>query len=567
MKLYRIFLVSCIFVMVTCRCIAQTRGDSLPLHDARVPDMAREDCGERTLKDTFAERFETYTPKTVVYVYDFAQDVSRRKFYKVTKVKKNGVWRLNANPVDLNTEWLKPGADVYLKVVNINRYLYDISITANPPGPPAGAGSLLVRNFLGDSIILGPYLGAFINDPAILDLIKDDPGLRELYRMVEYFLRLYYEWDEHMQKAYSPCYVFPCCDSMELASYQRRRPTYLELVNLLIQIRKQTVDLSRAFYVSKQLLATASAKLDDCNKRQNSVDSVKKLLDPPGKDSTEQKKVLNGLKSKLCSTAEISDYKATVAKYTAMVASVTSINDLLVHLPTEADLRKMDIFLENMVKSENEQLYPLEPGPNGLDLYLNIRSKDSLFSYLSKPYPDTISAHRFIPVLGRALLSFSLGPFTGFPKYLENATYAWQRLPDNTNTVRDTGNYILVQSAFTHPVLGFAAMGNLEWKVSSGSFGLGFSGGAGLTIESNPRLTGLAGGSLFLGNWRQAVLTLGVAATSINRLTNNLQTVADKQVAYVTQQPITYYKELRIGAFVSLTFTPFHLPKHFANGK
>jgi hypothetical protein len=270
--------------------------------------------------------------------------------------------------------------------------------------------------------------------------------------------------------------------------------------------------------------------------------------------------VSDSLTQRLCKPADIAAYQAKIAKLSSMLASINYVVGILSRLPVESDLQKMNIFLANMIKSNQEELIPLEVGPNGLDLNLNIRDRDSVVIPLSLARIQPVKFHQFIPVIGKAQLSFSLGPFAGLPKYLGNSTYAWQQLANNVNVVQPGNNYILVQSGYTHPALGIVAMANLEWKWCK-SFGLGPSGGIGLSVEQNPRLAGLAGGSLFLGNWRQLVITAGVAGMGINRLANNWQTVADKQVIYTTQPALSYYKELRVGAFVAMTFTPFPL-KH-----
>jgi hypothetical protein len=514
-------------------------------------------CGDRNIANHFGEDPKTYTSKTVVYVYDFSQDVTRRKFYKVWQ---KGGKDFQATPVDMNSESLKPGQDVYLKVVNVNRFLYDVNLSKDPISYEPGPGTLLTKNFLGDSMVLGAWLGAFVNDADIQKLTDDNADLKRLYKKIKHFLVSYGSWDQVALEAYNPCKVFGCCTEVPTL-------TYSEALKALAEIRTETVDIATLFDQANDLLTKYQGDLKNCQDAQSKLSDLNTAIGKK-EPTEEQKKQKEALTKQLqaCSDATIASYNEKMKKLTAMVACIGSVTDLLAHLPTEADLKKMTIFLDNMVKSNEEVIFPLEVGPNGMEFYLNVQSRDSIFSYFGLPPYDHPPIHQYVPVLGRAMLNFSLGPFTGFPKYLENVTYAWQRLPDNTGTVGDTGNYILVQSAYTHPVLGLAVMGNLEWKLCSKSLGLGFSGGAGLTIESNPRLTGLAGGSLFLGNWRQVVLTVGVAVLGVNRLANNWQTVADKQVAYTSPQALGYYKELRVGTFVALTFTPFHLSKHVTNG-
>ena len=514
-----------------------------------VQAQAKDTCGERTIHNKFGERPETYTKKTVVYVYDFSQKSERRKFYKVFKKGDT----LRAEPVDLNSEYLKSGSDVYLKVVNINKFLYNLYLSKNEAADKAGPGPLVTKNFLGDSMILGSWLGAFVNDADIKKLTDDNGDLKSLYQKIDTFLYKYDSLNAEALTAYNPCKVFVCCDTP-------RDWGYLDLVKRLIDIRTETVDISTLLDKVKDLLKTNTANLNDCNNKQKKLDKLIDSIRSETKATPQQQHDSAILASQLCKGDDISNYKAKIEKLSAMVAAMSSVNNLLAHLPTESDLKQMIVFLNNMVKSDGEGLYPLEVDANGLVLYLHIRPRGGIDSYFSRA-PDSIPVvHRFIPVLGRPFLNFSFGPFVGFPKNLENVTYTWQQLPDNTNTVRPTGNYLLVQSGYTRPPLGFAAMANFEWKCVR-SLGLGVAGGAGLTFESNPRLTAMAGGSIFIGNWRQLAITAGILAMEVNRLANNWQTVADKGIVYTTEPPISYYKELKAGGFISLTFTPFSIRK------
>ena len=81
--------------------------------------------------------------------------------------------------------------------------------------------------------------------------------------------------------------------------------------------------------------------------------------------------------------------------------------------------------------------------------------------------------------------------------------------------------------------------------------------GVGLTIERDPRVAGLAGLSLFLGDSRQFAFTVGLAGMQVDKLNNNWQNVSDKQVIYTTEPQIEYYKEGKTGVFMAISYTPF----------
>jgi hypothetical protein len=505
-----------------------------------------DDCGARaTIDNKFGEEISSYTKRTVVYVYDFYQEKGQGKFYKV-RLKGSA---LDAQAVDLNAEHLKPGADVYLKVVNINKLMYDISVgtatAASEPQPMILRG----RDLYGDSLILRSWLDGIDNDDPDIQQLIDDAHLRRLYLSFDYFIDQYSRLDQRVVDAYDPCHFAPCCEQVHL-------PSLDQLVDEVLEIKARAMDIAVLSDKVSAVLKTTKAVVDACQKTKNRLDTLSKL-DTPTKAQLNE---IADLNKKICQDADVTANQAKITRLTAMLASLNKVTALLARLPTEGDLKKMIIFLENMVKSNQETLIRLEVGPNGLCFNLNIQARDSVVIPLSLPRNPPVNIQQFIPVIGKAQLSFSLGPFSGLPKYLSNTTYAWQQLANNVNTVQPGANYILVQSGYTHPALGMAAMTNVEWKVCR-SVGLGLSGGAGLSVEQNPRLAGLAGGSLFLGNWRQLVITAGVAGIAINRLTNDWQTVADKQVIYTTQPALSYYKELRVGGFVSMTFTPFPLRK------
>jgi hypothetical protein len=66
---------------------------------------------------------------------------------------------------------------------------------------------------------------------------------------------------------------------------------------------------------------------------------------------------------------------------------------------------------------------------------------------------------------------------------------------------------------------------------------------------------------LCFGDLRQFTITGGFAGMQVNKLTNNFQTIADNQTIYSSKPNIDYYKEFKVGGFISLTYTPFKVYK------
>jgi hypothetical protein len=196
-----------------------------------------------------------------------------------------------------------------------------------------------------------------------------------------------------------------------------------------------------------------------------------------------------------------------------------------------------------------------------LDLTISIATKDSILKVKSaEPIPQYYRTTPIqIPIIGKTFVSFSSGSFIALGKNLQNKTYAWQETLGNNNTVVDS-SYTLVESGYTLPPMGFCALGNLEWKVTR-SFGLGGSAGVGLSIEKSPRLAYLGGLSMFFGDLRQFTITGGFVGMQVNQITKNYQTVADNQVIYTSKPNVEYYKEFKVGGFISFTYTPFKIYK------
>ena len=53
----------------------------------------------------------------------------------------------------------------------------------------------------------------------------------------------------------------------------------------------------------------------------------------------------------------------------------------------------------------------------------------------------------------------------------------------------------------------------------------------------------------------------GCGKTTLMTLINNFQTIADNQTIYSYKPNIDYYKEFKVGGFISLTYTPFKVYK------
>src|ERR1700733_6085647 len=273
---------------------------------AGVAKGQNNDCGARsTIDNKFGEEKSSYTKKTVVYVYDFYQEKGQGKFYKV-KLKKGDT--LGAVPVDLNAEHLKPGADVYLKVVNINKLMYDISV-----GAPAASGEqqpmiLKGRDLYGDSLILRTWLDGIDNDdPGIKQLI-DQADLSRLYLSFDYFIDEYSRLDQRVVDAYDPCKPAVCCPV--------NPPSLDRLVEEILNIKARAMAIAILSDKVSAVVKATKAVVNACQKTKNRLDTLIKL-DTPTKA---QQKEYADLKKKECQDADVTANQAKITKLTAMLA-------------------------------------------------------------------------------------------------------------------------------------------------------------------------------------------------------------------------------------------------------
>ena len=317
-----------------------------------------------------------------------------------------------------------------------------------------------------------------------------------------------------MTDAYNPCYVFPCCDPNDTLQFE------------YLADRLDSIQENAAIYVNAFDNASQELQQLQSNKQPKS-DSLKN-------DSVQK----------------ATTYKNTIGTYGWIVS-------LLANLPSEPDIRKAIVFVNNMVQRNIQELYPLNTEGSYLDLTINIRTKDSIIQFFSIPLYNDPPLHYRLPILHKPFITFSAGPFVGPDTRLKNKTYAWQAIPDNTNAVQPGSSYILVENGYTELPFGFCLYGNLQWRLFR-NLGIGPSGGIGLTVQSHATITPLAGGSLFLGNIGQLVITGGVMGLGINTLSNQWKDVYTLQTVYSAPQPLSYYKEFKFGAFFSITYTPLH---------
>ncbi len=586
---------------------SSTRGISTSC----VPTQPTDSCREvKSYDNFFGENVKYYDKRKIVYVYDFNKDPSKREFYKITK--KNGALKIEV--VNFNKETLTSGKNVKFKIYNINKFMYDVSIADSVIHFDSEPSALFTRLFLGDSTLLGSLIGTF-SDNIKLQANQDDA--KSLMEKISCFVDKYNWLRKTALDALNPCYTFPYCYSIDYAEFLNslseikaqednvkrklnKAKNDVQACNNQIKLKvKVENDIKNLnFAISKlnirfEELNSKNASLsNNINKIKDEVKLIEsQIFFSKGADSLTKKAQLARLGTELTSKSiELATNRIDIAKVrknkdSLEIVKETFVNSidtiefdisgacnsdiqdmidaleisdyLIKNLPSDSSIKKLIVFINNMVEANNSHTSDyISLNGNMLDLTISIASKDSIFKYFSIPEYKNDPLQIQIPILGKPFASFSSGSFIALGKHLQNKTYAWQETVGINNTATDS-SYTLVESGYTLPPMGFCALGNFEWKLTR-SFGLGGSAGVGLSIEKSPRLAYLGGVSLFFGNLRQFAITGGFVGMQVNKLTNNFQTIADNQVIYSSRPDIQYYKEFKVGHFISLTYTPFN---------
>jgi hypothetical protein len=499
---------------------------------------------------------------------DSLKNVSKETYFLLYDFSCKTFFRVNAkgkeNPVSIGRIRLKHGQQLRIGIRNINRYIYDVGITADEISYDSEMPALFKNFFFGDSAKL---LGSLM-EAAIQGDLKDFSAAGEYNKLKNALRKFLSEFNKLKAKrlsAYMKCENFDCCDA------SRAQQDYIKLINGWTEIR------TAAFDLSMKLLAEGSADemqeeisflredFTECRKGQRNFAKIKR----EGEKEIEALRVKKDSAGIAKLEALIADAKKAVCPDTdtlalqireasQKLAIKKAVDTLLTMLPTEDALTSLFMFANSIVKEHAEFVAPPIPAKgNSIELSLTMKPNDTSLVKRSSLYPlysDSITME--IPITWGPFLSFSSGSYMTFGRSLYNKTYEWQTLPAGNNTVSDSAKFMLAETGYSNPSTGFCALLNLEIKFMP-TIGFGISTGVGLTIEDKPRLSYLAGGSLFFGDRRQLVLTAGIAAMQINKLKNNWQAVFDQGINYTYTPPIEYYKEIKAGGFISISYTPF----------
>ena len=119
-------------------------------------------CDILTFDKNFGENVNDYDDDKVVYIYDFDPVRKTKTFYKVYRSKTpEGKYELKKDVVNFNRERIKPNTHFQLKVININKFRYEINLEHGFSEFDSQPSALFKQFFLGDDSLLASLSGAF----------------------------------------------------------------------------------------------------------------------------------------------------------------------------------------------------------------------------------------------------------------------------------------------------------------------------------------------------------------------------------------------------------------------
>ncbi len=525
---------------------------------------------ESYLLNDFLEKYredENFDHKRIIYVYDFNNDMTKRGLYKIYKNqcgKDKGSLRFER--VNINRETITPGKNLSFMVININRNIYQVSVSDTLIEYTSDASELFDYFFGMESAFLGKL--SKVTDQAE-NSISANKGLKkhfsnqgvvdketsQLIDDINEFLEKYIDLENKIIQTFNPCSDFPECQNFD----------YKELVLTLNKIKLNSGNLSIKIEELTNEIKEQQEKLEKINSQFIQLKALVEQNDVienlPGdakkaKDKEFNENIYNiDMLKRATKDFVLADVKQELNNNKTALDQLMNLKEAIIKLPSEEIIQKQVVLLNNLVRQNQIYLNDnISLKGNTLKLRINIRSNDSITKKFGIPEYKNPPIELQIPIIWKPFVSFSSGVFAALGNNLLNKTYDWQNLTYNNTVVEN--QYTLVESGYTTKPFGLAALGNLEIKAHR-NFGFGLSTGIGMTIEQSPRFAYLVGGSLFFGDMRQFAVTGGLVVMPVDHITESFKTIAENQVIYTEKIPVETYQEIKTGIFLSVSYTPF----------
>jgi len=504
-----------------------------------VSSVKNQEQREPVLKDLYGRSTDLDDPG--ILFYDFS---SKRFFYKNQLVS-------NLSNIKVNY-----GEEFRIKVLNINRYNYNVEFSVDNIEFGSEQPKLFKELFTGSGDYLNNLLTELQNSKTIIKSVNGASDTSEFSSVLDSFMIDYYKLVDKQLEAYSycPANITDCNgkpDTKVLFSDMA-----MKLLHLKVSYQDYHEGKANGLSEIKKDLQDSEDSLKSCNeKKEQLLDQIKK--NP--KDSVKIKKKIKALGCDKWQenineiTKNKSDIETSLAQLDKFWTVIARISD--------EDLMKLTLFNNNFVADNFSYVSPpIYPEGNMIDIGLKFKPSDSglVKKWNIMPlYSDSLGLNIFVK--SKTFVSFSSGPFIGIGKNIRGETYGWQPQPDAGGIVPDSAKYKLVSTGNGNIPVGIAAFANVGAKFSEG-FGWAVSPGVGITAETNPRPVYFLGGSLNFGKKDMFSLTGGLAFVYADQLKSALY--PDPGVTqYKKTDAIAYSKELKVGGFISISYTVFSFDK------
>ncbi len=489
---------------------------------------------------------------------------------KKLKLLRNGT---TANIDNLRQLKIRYNQEFRFRIVNINRYLYDVNFQAddvqlnNEPSP------LFKNLFLGEGSIDKLIAGFGIKAG---DSTKEDVGLVGPPSALDVFINSFREFKVKYDallddKVTVYRYCLPdlkcaCKDDKFSELSSSLLQVKLDYANAKKELTKQMSDFEKCTKENKEneskiaeldkSIAPLSQKKDELDKRirkvANDSDAAKKL-----------RKEIKALVDKITSLEKKRDnIRIENCGDEVTEEVVKQIDKLGTYLDSikEEGLMSLILFHNSMVADHLEfNSSPIFPQGNRLKLGIGFNpttnAKQANFMPMAS---DSIGLD--IPVILKPFLTFSSGLFYS---YIPQDSYGTKQIPFK-GIVSDTSRFVIAKTGSRNATAGFSALANLGMKFT-GNFGAGVSLGVGVTIEDTPKPTYLAGLSTYWGDRKQLNFTFGLSAIPTKSLKTELYPDLGT-LLYKTAPLLQYTDTMKTGWFFSITYAFFN-PEVTKNSK
>lgn len=487
----------------------------------------------------------TARPDPSLIIYDF-----KTKLLYHSEAKPENVIN-NINKISVN-----PNTRVTFKVININRYLYDIGFSADDNEFGSEPPALFNQLFLGQG---GFVEGLLQNLNKSMNLMTDSqtspPDFQEFTTALVEFMSVYNSLVEKRLTAFSACPGdLPAC-----GTDIEDKVTYMELTESLLTLKvayhANSSVLTASIAQLSTKIAAAQKAFDECQKKTEDLTTELKAETTPSKRA----KIETEIKNLKCQEKEkeLTDLKETKKLQESLKSDSEKLWEIFSKI-TDEDLMKLVLFQNNLVQEHFSYTSPpIFPAGNYLTIGLGITPSDSSLAKKWNIMPlaaDSFGVSLFVK--GKTYVSFSSGPFLLLGGSVRHHTFGWEPQPDQDGVISDSSQYKLVPTGKGSQPIGLSAFANLGIQVTRG-IGIGLSPGVGITIEEKPRPAYLFGLSLLLGEQRQFNVTAGGLLTYADRLKSGLYPDMGNRL-YASKPPtIEFNRELKKGGFIALSYT-FH---------